>query len=599
MMKHTDIIPLEKAKTLHGAFYQRQLRSPDDTAYVQYDRIRGEWISHSWKNTAEVVGQWQQALGRESLETGDRVAIMLKNCWEWVLFDQAALGLGLVTVPLFPNDRPDNIAYILEDSDAKLLFLETDEQWISLQPVADRLQKLRRIVSLESVEEQFGLPIVSLSDWLSEGSFELITQDVDPDSLATIVYTSGTTGKSKGVMLSHRNILWNAEAGLKMIDVFPDDISLSFLPLPHTLERTVGYYLMILSGATVTYARSIAELADDLVEVKPTILISVPRIFERVYAKIQEKLEHDSGVARFLFNKAVEVGLCRFNYTQGRSDWHYSLLFWPLLEKIVARKVQAKLGGRLRFAISGGAALSVDVAQLFIGLGIPIQQGYGLTESSPIISVNALEDNIPESIGKPLPGVEIMVGDDDELLTRSPSVMLGYWKNNAGTAAIIDEEGWLHTGDQVRIVDDHIYITGRIKEIIVMANGEKISPADMEMAIAMESLIDQVIVIGEKRPYLSALVVPNLEKLKELAKSMKLNTEADELTNNEKLHEKILSLIHNRLRSFPGYAEIRRIGIIKEAWSIENGMMTPTLKLKRSLVLDKYNQLVDRLYSGH
>ncbi|MCG8429332.1 MAG: long-chain fatty acid--CoA ligase [Chromatiales bacterium] len=595
----TDIIPLEQAKTLHGAFKERVQRSPNATAFVQYEAASDQWVEYSWQQTADAIARWQAVMQSEALETGDRVAVMLRNCWEWVVFDQAALGLGLVTVPLYTNDRPDNIAYILDHSDSKLLLIENNEQWVELLSVADQLTGLERIITLEPVVNRSGLPVVTVDDWLGDEHAELVTADVPVDSLATIVYTSGTTGRPKGVMLSHHNILWNATAGLQTVDIYPTDVSLSFLPLSHTLERTVGYYLLILAGAQITFARSIADLAEDLTIAKPTVLISVPRIFERVYAKITEKLSHDSAVVQWLFKTTASTGLRRFEYEQKRGQWHYSMLFLPILERLVSKKIQAKLGGRLRFAISGGAALSPEIAKLFIGLGVPIQQGYGLTESSPIISVNRIGDNIPESIGPPLPGVEIKVGEDDELLTRSPAVMLGYWKNQEATDEVIDADGWLHTGDQVRIEEEHIFITGRLKEIIVMANGEKVSPADMEIAISLDSAIEQVIVIGEKRPYLSALVVPNPEKLEEIAQDMHLDSHSKDFIKNPRLHERLLDIIHDRLRSFPGYAEVRRIGIVEEAWSIENGMMTPTMKLKRKRVLNKNSGLVKVLYSGH
>ncbi|MEW7979126.1 MAG: AMP-binding protein [Candidatus Sedimenticola endophacoides] len=270
-----------------------------------------------------------------------------------------------------------------------------------------------------------------------------------PQDLATIVYTSGTTGRPKGVMLNHHNILCNAAAGLEMITVYPRDRTLSFLPLSHMLERTAGYYLMLLAGASVAFARSIPLLGEDLRDIRPSILISVPRIFERVYGRIMEQVESAPAPRRWLFEQATRIGWKSFEHHQGRRPWSPDLLFQPLLDALVGGRVRARLGGRLRFAISGGAALSASIARTFIALGVPIQQGYGLTEFAPIISVNRLEDNLPASVGTPLPEVEVRVDEHQELLVRGCSLMQGYWNDPGGTAQALDPQGWLHTGDQV------------------------------------------------------------------------------------------------------------------------------------------------------
>jgi len=423
---------------------------------------------------------------------------------------------------------------------------------------------------------------------------------LDSNELATIVYTSGTTGRPKGVMLSHRNILWNVHASLSVIPVSGDDHMLSFLPLSHTFERTAGYYLSIVTGAQVSFAQSVAKLADDLVAVKPTILIAVPRIFERIYGRLKEKLAAEPAAARRLFELAVSTGWRRFEYSQGRAQWSPRLLLWPALEKLVAKKVQGRLGGRLQYAVSGGAALSPDIAELFIGLGINIIQGYGLTETSPVIAGNLPRNNIPASVGQPLPGVEVTVGADDELLTRSPSVMLGYWNNEEATRAVVDADGWLHTGDKVRIGEQgHIFITGRLKEIIVLSNGEKIPPGDLELAISLDPLIEQAMIIGERRPYLAALAVLNAEALEPIARDLGLDPVDPASFTDGRLEQVVLERIQRSLARFPGYAKLHRVALVPEPWSIENEMMTPTLKLKRHRILTRYQDRVDALYAGH
>jgi len=287
----------------------------------------------------------------------------------------------------------------------------------------------------------------------------------------------------------------------------------------------------------------------------------------------------------------VETGWLRFEYHQGRARWSPKLALWPLFDRLVAGKIRGKLGGCLRIAVSGGAPLSPDIAKVFIGLGVPILQGYGLTETSPIIAANSHENNIPASVGIPLPGIELKVSEAEELLVRAPNNMLGYWNNRHATSEIIDAEGWLHTGDKVKIEQGHIFITGRLKEIIVMANGEKVPPADMEMCIAMDSLFEQVLILGESKPYLSALVVLHEETAEQLGIDPSAISEADE--------QRLLERINNQLDNFPGYARILRVFVSREPWSIDNGLITPTMKLKRNRIFQEYSSAVEQLYAGH
>jgi len=601
MNKCTDTIPHDQAPTLAAAFRERIKHSPNKVAYTQFNDATNQWDETTWEEMGRHVARWQSALQKEGLNAGDRVALIVRNCKEWVIFDQAALGLGLVVVPLYVNDRPENIGYILQHAGVRLLLIENSEQWNELAEIHDQLAGLLRVISLRPIDNTPLQPNLKwLDQWLSSEESELQSLESKPDELATIVYTSGTTGRSKGVMLSHTNIMANAQAALKCYAIYPDDCFLSFLPLSHTLERTIGYYLPLIAGSRVAYARSIAELGEDLLHIRPTLLISVPRIFERVYGKIMAKLENDSPIARKLFNLAVSTGWEYFEYEQIRSRWSPKLLLWPLLNKLVASKVQAKLGGRLRFTVSGGAALSPDIAKLFIGLGIPIQQGYGLTETSPVIAGNLLEDNIPASIGTPLPGIEVKIGENDELLTRSPCVMMGYWDNKQATEEIIEPDGWLHTGDKARIDGTgHIFITGRLKEIIVMATGEKVPPADMEMAIALDSLFEQVMVIGEGKPSLSALVYPEKDQFEKLLHTLGLNQNDKDISQNKTLQAVLVNRIQKQIHSFPGYAQIHRVGITLDPWTVEDGLITPTLKIRRTLILNKYAELVDSLYAEH
>ncbi len=594
LIKESDI------HSLPGLFRARLELTPDAPAYRQYDVASQHWSSSSWKEMANEVARWQAAFDKDGLQPGDRVAIMVRNCREWVVFDQAALGLGLVTVPLYVDDRPENVAYIINHAEVKLLFVQDKLQWRRLLSSKVDLGGLQRIISIKRIsedDEPDDPKLESLSDWLFGSSGELQTKESDIDELATIVYTSGTTGRSKGVMLSHRNILANAFAAAACNDWVEAERFLSFLPLSHMLERTAGYYLPIILGAEVVYARSIAQLAEDLINIKPTILISVPRIYERVYGKIQDGLKAKSAVARMLFTSAVNVGWRKFEYEQGRASWHPSLLSWPLLNRLVAGKILEKLGGELRLAICGGAALSSDVARLFIGLGLPLLQGYGLTESSPVITVNRPGDNIPSSIGTVVPGTEIRVGKHDELQSRGPCSMLGYWKNEQATTETFTDDGWLKTGDKVRIDDDgHVYITGRLKDIIVLANGEKVPPNDMELAIALDSLFDQVMVIGEARAYLSVLLVLNPDAWKEMAVNLSIHPDSPGAFQQRNVEKAVLKRVSEQLKDFPGYAKIRRAYMTLDPWTVDDGLLTPTLKVKRPKVMAALADEIEKLY---
>ncbi len=596
----SHLISPEEAGTLSGLFYQRVRLTPDLLAYRYHDDVTESWRDLTWRQAGDQVARWQAALASEGLNAGDRVAVIMNNSPEWMMFDQAALANGLVVVPLYTQDRPDNAAYILENAGVKLLCIGNQEHFDSLCPVWKKLDFLKRIISVNSINTSTNpdARLKTAGEWLPD-SAELKDYQTDRDSLATIVYTSGTTGKPKGVMLSHYNILWDTYQSLQIVPCKSSELFLSFLPLSHTLERTAGYYLPIMVGAAVAYNRSIPQLAEDLQIVKPTVIISVPRIFERVYNKIQAGLEEKPPIANKLFKLATAIGWQRFEYQQGRASWHPKLLLHPLLHKLVGAKVMEKLGGQMSYAVIGGAPLPAAIAKMFISLGLPMLQGYGLTETSPVISINAVEDNDPESVGLILSGTEVRIGENDELQTRSPSVMLGYWDNEQATRDIIDDDGWLHTGDKARVENNHVYITGRIKEILVLANGEKVPPADMEMAIAMDGLFEQVMVIGDNRPFLSALVVFNPEQWPGFAKGLDLDPDTSEACQSERVRKIILEKIAKQLSSFPGYAQVRQVYCQTEAWSIEDGLITPTLKLKRNRVYAKFESEIDKMYANH
>ena len=595
----SHLISVATAVTLDGLFRERVKLTPDLVAYRAHNVQHNTWREHTWAQIDHQVARWQSAFERDGLKAGDRVAVMLKNSPEWVTFDQAALGLGLVVVPLYTQDRPDNVAYILKDAGCKALLLEGAEQWHAFAEVRDQLAGLTRILTVEPVPNAGDARVKSLGEWLPENGGTTRHVPRDPHALATIVYTSGTTGRPKGVMLSHHNILSNAAAGCDVLAVGQDDLFLSFLPLSHTLERTCGYYLAIMTGAATAYARSVLVLGEDLQTIRPTILVSVPRIYERVYGRIRAALDEGPPLKKKLFQLAVEIGYARFEHAQGRGPWKPSFLLWPVLNALVAKKILARLGGRVSAAISGGAALPPDISRVFIGLGLTVLQGYGLTETSPIVSANRPDDNVPASIGKTVPGVQVRIGNQNALMIKGPNVMLGYWNNPDATKAMIQPDGWLNSGDTARIDGQgHIFITGRLKEIIVLSNGEKVPPVDIESAIARDPLFEQVMLLGEGKPYLSVMTVLNADHWKQLCAEEGLDPIPVGATS--KRVEEILRIrIAAQMKEFPGYAQVRRVAATLEPWTVENGLLTPTMKLKRAKVMERFNAEIDGMYAGH
>ena len=540
-------------KTLPELLRDRVAATPGGEAYRQYDRKTGRWQSIDWREFGRRVARWQSALHRESLPAASRVAILARSGVEHICMDQAALALGFVPVPLHAIDNPESIAYILSDSGAAVLLVESAQRWGQLAPLRERFPALKRVLCFE----QGAAGAVWSEEWLRGADGAASAAALTPDSLAAIVYTSGTTGRPKGVMLTHRNVVSNVLALLQIMEVRTDDVFLSFLPLSHTFERTVGYYLPIVAGSCVAYARSVKDLPQDLREVRPTLLVSVPLIYERIYARLQENL-----LAR---------------------------LAWPGLDWLVRRKLHEQFGGRLRFAITGGAPMPLAVAKRFAALGLEVLQGYGMTESSPVIAGNVPGDNDLATVGRPIPGVEVRLGANDELQVRGPNVMAGYLNRPDDTKRAI-EDGWLHTGDQAEIRDGRVVIKGRIKDILVTSSGEKIAPADLEMAILADPLFAQVCVIGEKRPFIAALAVLDPRQWERAAGDAALNTSEARRT--------VLERIRRAVAAFPAYATPRAAWCTLEPWTIENGLITPTLKVKRAVVEQRFATQIEEFYAG-
>jgi long-chain acyl-CoA synthetase len=598
----------DELETLPELLRWRVAATPDLEAYRQFDAGAGRWVSHSWREIDQRFEDWRRALDAEHLGHGERVAILVPNGIEHVAMDQAALSRGLVPVPLHAIDNPESIVYILADSGASLLFIDSAERWQQLVAASDRLDSLKRVVCLKgdgaALNGSGDDRVVALDRWLDtgrQGSADgLRTVGIKAADLAAIVYTSGTTGRPKGVMLSHGNVMANLRAVRERISAESSDVFLSFLPLSHTFERTAGYYYPIAMGACVAFARSTQQLPEDLKTVAPTVLVSVPRIYERVYARIMERRASMSSLERTLFDLTLAVGGRRFDARQaGRSPPLLDQAAWPVLKRLVADKITAQLGGRLRVAVSGGAPIALPIIRLFLSLGLDILQGYGMTETSPVVAVNTPDDNDPRSVGRPLAGIDVMIGDNQELLVRGPSVMVGYWKKPEETRRVIEPDGWLHTGDQARIDEGRITITGRIKDIIVTSTGEKIAPVDLETAIVSDPLFEQAMVVGERRPFLAALVVLNAEEWRRQQALLGKGGDGAALSSSEREAQFLLKRIAAAVKGFPAYATPRAVWWTTEPWTIAAGLQTPTLKIKRPALEQQFAKEIEGLYAGH
>lgn len=616
-----------QAKTLPQLLALRTKATPNAEAYREFDEKSNQWKSLSWIQTAQRVADWSRALMASELPPGARVAILLPNGLDAMCLDQACLRCGMVPVPLHAIDNAGSIAYILKDSQSSLLMLSQLQTWEQICAIGEELPYLQTVVVAPPGKQagvlydypaderhqgnlrEIPINILSRESWLEQGKAQNNALPIPPaeSELAGIVYTSGTTGKPKGVMLTHCNVVSDVHAIMQRVQATEQDIFLSFLPLSHTFERTTGYYFAIATGSCVAYARSVALLAADLKEIKPTVLISVPRIYERVYAKVQEALAHAPHKQK-LFRAAVQKGWKVFcekqsiknatDYVQGSeiSGGWASCLPWFVLQSLVAKPLLAQFGGRLRVAVSGGAPLSPTISQCFLGLGLPMVQGYGMTETSPVVSANALEDNHPETVGKVLPGVAVRIGEDQELQVRGPIVMKGYWNRPEDTARAFTQDGWLKTGDQAAIENDRILIKGRIKEIIVTSTGEKVPPNDVEQAIMVDPLFEQVFVVGEDRPFIACVAVLNQVEWAEIARSLGLDPRAESSLQHAAVERAVLARIEKQTSSFAKYAVPRAVYPVLEPWTIDNGLMTPTLKLKRKNLMAHYTEAIEQMY---
>ena len=599
------------------------------TAFARKRSPEEGYESITWDEVSDDVHRLAAYLVEHGIEAGDRAAILSENRYEWAVFDLALQLIGGVNVSLYTTLTAGQCKYILQNSEAKLFFVSTGIQLKKAREIFEDCEHLNRIIAFDkpNIESYLDEPYVLLfGEVMSEGLKLLPTHEqeihsrskaVDPEDLATLIYTSGTTGTPKGAMLTHRNIVSNVKAAHQLIEISDEDRCLSFLPLCHSFERTAGYYAMIAAGAEIYYAESVDTVAKNMTEAQPTVIISVPRLFEKIYNLVKKNVEEGTAVKKKIFEWAQTVGA---QYAAGRRGW--AAVQKKLADRLVFDKLKERTGGRIRFFVSGGAALSPEIGNFFMGAGLHIIEGYGLTETSPIMCCNTLGDERMGTVGKVLPGVTVAIqrledsaviaeisgegyptkqgSEQGEILCRGPNVMKGYWKNDEATREMIDDEGFLHTGDVGRFVDGNLQITDRIKHMIVNAGGKNIYPGPIEDLFKTSKWIDQLVMIGEQKAFMAALIVPDFEALEQFAKNADLRyTSPKELIGNEKVQDIYRQEIRSYSRELAPYEKIRDFRLIPHEFSVETGEITPTLKVKRRIVEDKYGYLIDDIFNNN
>ena len=552
----------------------------------------------SYTELGESVAAFSKGLNTLGVVKNDRVAILSENRPEWAITDFGSLKTGALTVPMFSTLTAAQVSYILKDSGAKIICVSTEKQLEKVTAIRDELPGLEQTIIFDAIEGETPEGVIQFN-----AVCELAGEDADhaasEDDLATIIYTSGTTGNPKGVMLTHANFISNVEACKSLIDVSEADVLLSFLPLSHVFERLGGHYVPLFSGAKIAYAESTFTVAQNMREVAPTVMLSVPRLYETMHERILRAVQEGSSLKQKIFHWGVSVGSAVSSaIQQGKKPSAILGLQKSIADKLVFAKLKEATGGRLRFFVSGGAALPQSIAEFFHAAGILILEGYGLTETSPVISLNYLEKWKFGTVGVPVPGIEVEIAEDGEILTRGPHVMKGYFNNDTATAEVIDEDGWFYTGD-IGIIDEDgfIKITDRKKNIIVLSNGKNVAPQPIESELVQSPFISQVMVVGSERKNLAALIVPNFDALKGWASENGVDTiDLPAMLQMREVQRHIQSEIRSHLADFADFEQVRRFTLLEKEFSQEADEMTPTLKLKRNVIIERYGDAIEGMY---
>ena len=560
-------------------------------------------ISHT--EVADRVRHAARGLSSLGVRRGDRVAILSENRPEWAVADFACLSIGLTDVPIYPTLPADQIAYMLKDSGAVAIFVSNKTQAEKIREIRSQLSALKTVIGFDDIPGLTNMSIAELENRGVQGenkeSINTYREDaltVKPDDLATIIYTSGTTGEPKGVMLTHDNIYGNVAASRTAIPFEGRDVALSFLPLSHIFERMGGHYLMFATGTSIAYAESIDAVPVNMQEVRPTLVLSVPRLYEKMFARVLESALTGGFLKKQIFFWARGVADRWANEKlAGREPGGLLAQQYAIAQKLVFSKLKARTGGRLRYFVSGGAPLSPDINKFFFAAGLTILEGYGLTETSPVITVNTPRNFRIGTVGKVVDGVEVKIADDGEILTRGPYVMKGYYNKPDATREAIDPDGWFHTGDIGELRDGFLAITDRKKDIIVTAGGKKVAPQPLENKVKTNKYVAQAVMIGDKRKFPSMLIVPNFDQLERwAAKRNIIWTDRAQLLRMPTIQAKMEKEVNEELEGAAHFEMPKKIGLLEHDFSIERGELTPTQKVKRRAIDKHYKTLIDSLY---
>ncbi|MBS1492461.1 MAG: long-chain fatty acid--CoA ligase [Bacteroidetes bacterium] len=581
-------------QTLTDLFLENSQKYPPNKKIFFTKEDNGSYSSIDYKAFTENISSLIHFFSFNNLKRGDKVAILSDNRYEWASVDFACMFSELISVPTYVSLNPEQIKYILNDAEVKIIFVMNKFLLDKINKIKNEVPSLQMVVSFNKLPEEYIAPDTInyetiRKNFAANEDLKKLSSQISENELLTIIYTSGTTGNPKGVMLSHKNVYTNIKACTKVLQINEQDRFLSFLPYCHAYERTAGYYLAFFSGAEIYFAKNIDTISAQMPEVKPTIMICVPRLLEKMYVKISDSPNSLTG-----FKKKISAWA--INMAHLREVKPHSIK-WNIAYKLVYSKIAAKTGGALRLMCSGGGALNKNISEFFIYMGITVIEGYGMTEHSPVISVNPPEKNKPGTVGPSLNGVETKIADDGEILVKSESIMEGYYKHPKETCdTIID--GWLHTGD-IGVMDSegYIKITDRKKELFKTSGGKYIAPAQIEEILKQLNYIEQILIIGNERMYVTSLIVPQIEHLKMLASKLKVDFKDEkELHSNKEILKEIEKDINSVQKNLATYEKVRKFALLEKPFTIEDNELTPTLKIKRRIVEEKYKDLIEKMY---
>lgn len=592
-----------KVETLSQLFLNTVRSYPKENILMR--KVEGRYAPISTREFDSRVRAFSLGLRKLGFAAGEKLVIFSENRPEWVMTDFAALSLGGITVPIYTSLMPEQLKYIIDQSDAAIVVCSNRELWQKIEAVRTELTKVRHFIMIDSEAPE---GVLTMSEVMDKGRrsgeadpalFETLAVAVKPDDVASIIYTSGTTGVPKGVMLTHDNFLSNTRSLRAIIEFTDRDTILSFLPLSHVLERMTTFSFLYV-GSSIGYAESVETVAENMVELRPTIMISVPRLFDKIYAKVMDNILAGSPVKKKIFFWALKTGKkygAKKTSKQPVSKWLE--MRRRLAHKLVFSKIVEKTGGRARFFVSGGAPLSRDIAEFFYAMGITVFEGYGLTETSPVVACNTFEDIRFGTVGKIVPGVDVRIAADGEILVKGPNVMKGYYKKDLETREVF-ENGWLRTGDIGFLDEDgFLTITDRKKDLIVTAGGKNVAPQPIESLLKTNPYIANAVVIGANRKFISALIVPEFEKLESYARAggIPFAGRSDLIRKDEVLNF-MLAEVNRSTPNLASYERVKKIVLLEKDFEVETGEITPTLKVKRNIVEQKYKPLIDPLYKS-